>query len=282
MSDNKKPLSDWLVASDIDGTLNNKFRKLPKRNYEAIHKYVDELGGNFILSSGRSVESMRKHFKNLNISSGYAVFVNGAGVYDYNKEKIIWFSPVEEAYKQVVMAAFNKFKNGLASLQIVTLNDVMMVNGTLPAKILAKSSKLPIVKYKSTEEFPEVDWCKVIFTAMPPTLKKIEAYIRENIGTDGKNLMYSSLFSFEVVSGKTNKGVAVMKAAELLGVDPSKTAAIGDFFNDYEMLKAVALPACCGQAPNEMKKISKLVTCHCNNGAVADLIEYIIKNNNKL
>ena len=48
--------------------------------------------------------------------------------------------------------------------------------------------------------------------------------------------------------------------------------------NDYEMLKAVGLPACCGQAPRGMKKIAKLVTCHCNLGAVADLIEHIIKN----
>ena len=49
----------------------------------------------------------------------------------------------------------------------------------------------------------------------------------------------------------------------------------GDYFNDYEMLKAVALPACCGQAPRGMKEIAKLVTCHCDRGAVADLIEYI-------
>ena len=49
-----------------------------------------------------------------------------------------------------------------------------------------------------------------------------------------------------------------------------------------EMLKSVAVPACCGQAPKGMKKIAKLVTCHCNKGAVADLIEYIIANHDKL
>lgn len=31
-----KTFENWLVVSDIDGTLNNKFRKLPKRNYDAI------------------------------------------------------------------------------------------------------------------------------------------------------------------------------------------------------------------------------------------------------
>ena len=32
----KKTFENWLVVSDIDGTLNNKLRRLPKRNYEAI------------------------------------------------------------------------------------------------------------------------------------------------------------------------------------------------------------------------------------------------------
>ena len=81
-----------------------------------------------------------------------------------------------------------------------------------------------------------------------------------------------------MVNEDTNKGKAVLKLAEMLGVDKEHTSAIGDYFNDYEMLKQVALPACCGQAPKGMKKIAKLITCHCNNGAVADLIEYIIHN----
>lgn len=280
MSDNSKPLSNWLVASDIDGTLNDKFRHLPKRNYEAIHKYVDEMGGNFILASGRSVESMRKHFEGLNIGSGYAVFINGAGVYDYKNEKVLWLCPIEENIKEAIKKVFEKYKG--ISLQIQTFNQVQLVKATLPATILASSSKLELKYYKTVNELPESEWCKVIFTGLPGTLKKIEKDIKELTNSNGKNLMFSSPFSFEVVSEKTNKGIAVMKAAEIIGADKSKTAAIGDYFNDYQMLKAVALPACCGQAPKEMKKISKLVTCHCNKGAVADLIEYIIKNHDKL
>ena len=32
----ERTFENWLVVSDIDGTLNNKIRKLPRRNYEAI------------------------------------------------------------------------------------------------------------------------------------------------------------------------------------------------------------------------------------------------------
>ena len=37
-----KTFENWLVVSDIDGTLNNKFRRLPKKNYDAIKKFPGE------------------------------------------------------------------------------------------------------------------------------------------------------------------------------------------------------------------------------------------------
>ena len=48
--------------------------------------------------------------------------------------------------------------------------------------------------------------------------------------------------------------------------------------DDYEMLKSVYLSACCGQAPKAIHDIVKFEACHCNNGAVADLLNYIMYN----
>ena len=278
MKDKKLPLSDWLVASDIDGTLNDKNRKLPKRNFDAIQKFVYEYGGHFILSSGRSIESMRKHFKNLKLNSGYAVFVNGAGVYDYENEKILWMSPVNEKITALIKELSKKFR--FATVQIITPYEAEIVKPTISAYILALTSKLPIKFFKSIDDLETGNWCKAIFTGLPFVITKLENAAKEKSDVT-TNLMRTSPFSFEIVNEGTNKGVAVMKVAELLGIEKEKTAAIGDYFNDYEMLKAVGLPACCGQAPQGMKDIAKLVTCHCNKGAVADLIEYIIKNNCK-
>lgn len=279
MTENKISLSDWLVASDIDGTLNDKRRRLPKRNAEAIRKFVYEYGGNFILSSGRSIESMRKHVKNLKINACYAVFTNGAGVYDYANEKILWMSNLNEKTTEIVKKAAKKFPTVKA--QILTADKCELVRPLIGSLALGLSSKLPLSRFSSIDKVPEGDWCKVIFVGTPWTLNRLQKYVTEINDNNTTNLMRSSPVSFEVVSEETNKGVAVLKVAEILGVDKSKTAAIGDYFNDYEMLKHVALPACCGQAPQGMKDIAKLVTCHCNKGAVADLIEYIIQNHDK-
>ncbi len=275
MTENKTSLSHWLIASDIDGTINNKARQLVKRNYDAVHKYINEYGGNFTLASGRAPESMRKHFKRLDIPDGKAIVINGAGIYDFAEEKMIWSSPLNDHCIDMVRKTVKKYPT--ISFQVISDKYVYIFRPTPSSRILAINAKLPIKYFYSFEAIPKENWYKVIFTGLPPALKPLSRYI-ESMSDTTENLMFSSQWSYEIVNEDTNKGKAVLKLAEMLGVKPENTAAIGDYYNDYEMLRQVALPACCGQAPSGMKKIAKLVTCHCDKGAVADLIEFIIKN----
>ena len=98
-------LSGWLLASDIDGTLNDKRRHLPSRNRHAIRRFVYDCGGTMILASGRSIASMRRHFEKLHLNSGYAVFLNGAGVYDYKNEQILWKHSIDTETEQIIRDA---------------------------------------------------------------------------------------------------------------------------------------------------------------------------------
>lgn len=275
MSQDIKSLSHWLIASDIDGTINNKARQLVDRNYAAIHRYIDELGGNFTLASGRSPDSMRKHYKRLNIADGKAIVINGAGIYDFAEEKMVWSSPLNEHCIDIVRKTVKKMP--FLAFQVISDKVVYLFRPTPSARILAVNARYPIKYFYDFEKIPKENWYKVIFTGLPPEMKAVSKYV-ESLSNTTENLMFSSDWSYEMVNEDTNKGKAVLKLAEMLGVDKNHTAAIGDYFNDYEMLKQVALPACCGQAPKGMKKIAKLVTCHCNDGAVADLIEYVIQN----
>ncbi len=275
MNTNKKSLSHWLLASDIDGTINDKGRRLVQRNYDAIQKYINEYGGNFTLASGRSPNSMRKHYKRLDIPDGKAIVINGAGIYDYAEEKMVWSSPLNEHCIDMVRRTIKKFPT--ISFQVISDKYVYIFRPTISSRILAINAKLPIKYFYSFESIPKDNWYKVIYTGLPPAIKAVSKCI-EKMSFTTENLMFSSAWSYEIVNEDTNKGKAVLKLAELLGIDREHTAAIGDYFNDFEMLKEVAFPACCGQAPKEMKKISKFIACHCNHGAVADLIEYMVIN----
>ncbi len=271
----KIDLSSWLIASDIDGTINSKARQPVQRNIDLVKKFVFECGGNFTLASGRSPESMRKHFKRLGIDDGKAIVLNGAGIYDFATEEMVWQSTLNEHCIDMVRKSVKKFP--FLAFEVVSDKRVYLFRPTVSTRIMAINAKKDVKYFYDFEKIPKDNWYKVIFSGLPAQMQLLEKYIVSMSNTTD-NLMYSSVMSYEMVNEDTNKGVAVLKLAEMLGVDKSKTAAIGDYFNDYQMLKRVALPACCGQAPKGMKDIAKFVACHCNNGAVADLIEYIIKN----
>lgn len=269
----KTDFSDWLVASDIDGTLNNKFRRLPKRNYARICEFVQEKKGHFTLASGRNISSMRAPFENLPIASTPAVLLNGAGIYDYEHEKMLRFHAINPAGYELVRAVMKKFPT--VEVEILTSNSAYAVNAHIFANVMLRADDLPHRKFKKISEVPPDDWGKVIFLGMPPLISAVKKYLL-SVADPNVNFMSSSVSSFEMLEKGIHKGVGVMEIAKMYGIEKAHTAAIGDYFNDYEMLKTVGLPACCGQAPKKMHEIAKFHACHCNRGAVADLLEYIM------
>lgn len=118
----KTDFSDWLIVSDVDGTLNTKLRMLPERNLKAITHFVEDLGGNFTLASGRNISSLRKHYERLPIKSTPAVVLNGAGIYDYEHEKMLSFHSIDERGIDIVRRVNERFP--LIQIEICTDRDI--------------------------------------------------------------------------------------------------------------------------------------------------------------
>ena len=273
-----KDFSDFLVVSDIDGTLNNQFRKTPKVNTEAINRFVHQLNGNFTLASARGVESLYIHYRNLPEVTTPAIVLNGAGIYDFTKKEMLWFNPVPESAYEVIEKGMKKFK----SLEIGILTDDMiyLVRSRCMGKVMMMLDSLTHKTCKTLGEVPKGSWGKIIFFCLPNLKKKIKDYV---VSLSGDDLAYidTGSMSFDMVNSTTHKGNAVLKLAEILGVPENNIGAIGDYYNDLDMLKTVAHPACCEQAPQDIHSVCEYHACHCNNGAVADFLQYIEKNYSK-
>ena len=269
-----KNLSDWLIVSDIDGTLNDKLRRLPERNLKAIKHFVLDLGGHFTLASGRSVPSLEKHFHRLPISNTPAIVLNGAGIYDYSTNKMISFNAINEAGREVVKKVMTKFP--FLEVQICTKDNIYLLNALIFGPAIVNADKLPHKRCKNLGEVPPNDWGKVIYMGLPPVIKQVVKYT-QSLNSPEVTFMSSSVVSYEMLAKNTHKGTAVKKLAEMLNINYEHTGAIGDYFNDFDMLRSVYLPAACGQAPMEVHDIAKFHACHCNKGAVGDFLEYIEK-----
>ena len=236
-----KTFENWLVVSDIDGTLNNKFRKLPKRNYDAIKKFTS-LGGNFTLASGRMISSLKRNYDRVPANCP-AVIVNGAGVYDYSQEKLLWKQTIGPKGREFVREISELFNTHGHSVDVgIFFDDYVYI----VKKGLLSRGQMYFDKshYQVThiDNVPEEGWMKVIFWSNPLTINELQKYIDKNENPDA-NFMASSLWSLEMLQKDTHKGTGIMWLADKMGIERSHIAAIGDYYNDWDMLKTVGLPA---------------------------------------
>ena len=58
-------------------------------------------------------------------------------------------------------------------------------------------------------------------------------------------------------------------------IEKGKVFAIGDYYNDVEMLKNADISAATYGAPDDVKAIADYITVPCEEGAVADFINYL-------
>ena len=77
----------------------------------------------------------------------------------------------------------------------------------------------------------------------------------------------------DVLAPETSKAAAVAALADRLGVPIADTVAIGDHFNDVEMLEAVGLGIAMGNAPAEVQVRADRVTGSCDEEGVAQALE---------
>jgi Cof subfamily protein (haloacid dehalogenase superfamily) len=267
--------SQWLLVSDIDGTLNNKKRKLPHKNKVDIQRFVEN-GGNFTLCSGRNLKSLSSHYLNLGISTP-AICMNGAGIYDFSNGKTLYYSTITPEGEKAVVDILKKFK--FVQLTVFDMNTLYRYKrGCVYGLFVSCLDKIPRVLCKKETDLPTGNWGKVTLFSFPFICKKIEKYIKNSELNNLFECVYTSPITLELLNKGVNKGTGVEKLAEIMGISPENIAAIGDYYNDEAMLKSVSHPACCGQAPDDLKSLCEYVTCHCNDGAVSDFINYLERN----
>ena len=80
---------------------------------------------------------------------------------------------------------------------------------------------------------------------------------------------------YEILPKGINKGAILPRIAEHLGVDMSRTIAVGDYNNDVSMLRSAGIGIAVANATPEAKAAAKLVTVSNEDHAIAQIINDI-------
>ena len=155
----------------------------------------------------------------------------------------------------------------------------------------SERGKLPAIsrcKQRAEIIFPELLVVQWVENLMPRVLVSVvshaigeravlEQALAEIRPLPGITITSSGSDNFELLPAGADKGRALTRLGELLGVTPAEMAAIGDSDNDAEMLRAVGMPVAMGNADAALKNLAKYITADCDHDGVAQAIYHIFE-----
>ncbi len=270
-----KDKSKIVFFSDMDGTLLSTDKKLSEENASAIARLRDA-GGMFTPATGRVIQATRHYFKPFGLDCP-TILCNGGMIYDCGTNSVKWseYLPVQKALS-MVEELLKRFPEACA--EICTPDDIYDVNINDQEKHHWKIGGFTAKICGSLDEVPKENWCKILF-AMPSesTAPFAECALGLDYASDVEYVKSSEIF-YEMLPKNCTKGYALNKFKELYGLTDCVTVAIGDFYNDLEMLKAADFSACPSNAPDDVKAVCDFVcTVDNDHGAVAQVIDHILK-----
>ena len=264
-----------LLASDVDGTL-VAGDVLPQQNIDKIAYFISE-GGAFSLATGRTagaVSSVTSKIKKLSPS----IVANGSVIYDFNKDYALYeqFVPKEDCY--IVKEVLNHCNT--VGIEIHSGKKVLVVNcnqETIDHERYEDLDATPV----SFEEALEYNWNKVLYLFSnleeADVVKKVIAnckhssqFVDTTATIDGRRRYY-----YEHVPKNVSKATTLKVLCEKLNIKEGCCYAIGDYFNDLQMIKTADIGAALVDSPDEVKAVAKTLVCEAKNGAVAEFIDYL-------
>lgn len=255
------------LYTDMDGTLIGDNKQISERNIQALRRFVDA-GGIFSVASGRNVAIARPYLRDLPINAP-AILYNGAGVYDFAQERFLHKEILGEGLARGILSlAMEVYPGGCP--QIFCEGAIRLLNrdGVMDHYIAEEQQPYEFV--------PLEDACHGAFKAMvygePDQLERVRAAVLERFGESQFVWMYSAPFYLEFLPPNATKGAALRWIEAELGYAREDVAAIGDYYNDVQLLKAASLGAAVSNAPDDVKQAADVVVVDNNHHA----LEYFI------
>lgn len=257
-----------LLATDIDDTLLAIDGSLPETNRRALRK-LHGAGIAIVFCSGRADASIRK------IAAGilepaddeYLISFNGARVVTADTRRIVtrdYLPP--EAIEPIVGYAR---EHGL-HLQGYEGDDFLVERAGEKARAYAAATNT---------SFREVDDLTAALPDGSPKLlligeHELLAAHRDALQRAGGDVqvMFSKPHYLEIVKAGVNKGSALTRLSEALGIPIEETVAVGDAANDIDMLRAAGLGVAVANAHADARAAADVVLdTHASDGAMEEV-----------
>ena len=273
-----------LVALDLDGTLFDNSSRISKRNLTAIRSITDK-GIHVVISTGRPFEGIPfDQIKGTGIN--YAITANGSGIYEISTGKCLYENAMDEELvtpilnflltRDIHMDAFIGGK-GYTPVLCVETAQKLTVPSSIKNYIITTRTRLDnILQFIHENQLKVQKMTLNFYPAADGTLIDRETVRKFLVSNPSITTVCGGYNNLEFTRADANKGVGLRKLAEILGVNPDATMAIGDTENDLAIIEAAGIGVAMGNATDAVKARADYVTTTNTKDGVAAAIEHFI------
>ncbi|SHK72065.1 hypothetical protein SAMN02745163_04347 [Clostridium cavendishii DSM 21758] len=257
-----------LIASDMDGTLLNEKGELSDEIHDVLSKLEKE-NIQFVVSSGRQYYNLVNFFGEAK-DKLYYISENGTLIMDNQGNEIYSDKLDNEIVKEIIEIIRNVPKSAV----LLCGKKGCYIESTI-GKIV-NDVKASFNNFEIVEDLLEVE----------DDILRIEIYHEENAKenlykffekyTDKLQVIAIYKHWIEISNLGVNKGSAIKKLQEKLGVSPKETMVFGDYYNDIEMLQGSYYSYAMENAKDEIKSYARFVAKRNSENGVIDKIKEII------
>jgi Cof subfamily protein (haloacid dehalogenase superfamily) len=275
-----KKFENIYIASDIDGTFLWDNAYVNPKNIGAV-KYFTENGGHFAFSTGRNrfdTERVLPMWREL--CNMPCIFCNGSMLYDARTGETIdpvYIEPTEKA-AEIFRFIRDNFREVAGARATTPRGFLFADDDELVRERFTKNGNIHVSEIVPIEKIDGRELFKIVVETTPDHREEIFEAMHEYFG-DIFELTYSAPTLVEVQPSGVSKASAIdamRKRARAVNPD-AKFYCIGDYNNDYKMLLASDVAVCPANACESIKAVADIEVCHCEGGAIANLIEIIEK-----
>lgn len=261
-----------LIAIDVDDTLLSDTLTVSEETKAALKAAIDK-GVNVTLATGRMYASAVQIAKQINLNVPIITY-QGSLVKTLLEGKVLYERYVPT--KAAVQIQQYCLQHGL-HLQLYVDDLLYGMEDNEIIKEYSDRSKIPFIIEPDFNKLIDKPLGKMLIIDDPVKLDRVESELKALVGEEA-HITKSKPHYLEITHKEGTKGHALRYMAEHLGCSMQETIAIGDSWNDHEMIEAAGLGVAMGNATDKLKAIADYVTLSNNEDGVRHVIEKFVLN----
>ena len=268
-----------VILTDLDGTFLNSRGEVSEADLAAIRVFLAE-GGLFGIATGREPHNARRFLADVPLNAP-SILLNGAAVYDFVAQRYLNTILMDTQAALQVLLHCRRLALPL-DMQVYTTEGIFYATPLETADPGFLRIHQP-TSFLSLEELSTRDWLKaVLLEREAGALAPMRSFLKQS-GLDrqihiveGTTDVVKAGKYQELLPHDVTKGTAVPVLRTLPAYAGRRIVAVGDYWNDWELLTAVDLPCAPDNAIDEIKAVCRHILPSNNQSPIAHLIREIL------